>query len=293
MRLPIVEGAFHSRRRLLAVRHRLLVSILGGIAMLAVGLPPLPVAAASSGWVGAGSMSTPRVNHTATLLPSGKVLVVGGDGPSDRLSSAELYDPRSNKWSTAASMSVKRHFHTATLLGNGKVLVAGGSRGPGQILSSAELYDPATDSWSPAASMKTPRAFAVAVLLDNGKVLMTGGLKSGTPGDVTASAELYDPASNTWTSAGQMNQPRTGHIAVLLLNGKVLVEGDGTPQIYNPDTNSWSDTLPIAHSLYSTAGTLLQDGRVLVGSGISDGQPSDAVEIFDPVTNSWADAAPM
>jgi N-acetylneuraminic acid mutarotase len=74
-------------------------------------------------WSSAASMNTGRDEHTATLLPSGKVLVTGGFGD---LSSAELYDPVSNTWSPAASMSARRKGYTATLLADGKVLIAGG-----------------------------------------------------------------------------------------------------------------------------------------------------------------------
>ena len=66
-------------------------------------------------------------DHTATLLPIGKVLVAGGSNGSD-LSSAELYDPASGTWTATGSLGTARSFHTATLLPNGKVLVAGGER---------------------------------------------------------------------------------------------------------------------------------------------------------------------
>src|SRR5205823_4690357 len=69
------------------------------------------------GWTSAGSLLTNRYFHTATLLPNGKVLVVGGDSNGTFwLGSAELYDPESNSWSAAGNPSTGRHFHTATLL---------------------------------------------------------------------------------------------------------------------------------------------------------------------------------
>ena len=73
---------------------------------------------------------TARVYHTATLLPSGKVLVIGGsDGRGNCFSSAELYDPAGNTWTPTGSMGAAREKHTVTLLPDGKVLVIGGRDG--------------------------------------------------------------------------------------------------------------------------------------------------------------------
>ena len=69
---------------------------------------------------------TARYDHTATLLPSGKVLVAGGFNTMAPLSSAELYDPTTGTWAPTGSMTDARAFYTATLLPSGKVLVAGG-----------------------------------------------------------------------------------------------------------------------------------------------------------------------
>src|SRR5262249_4770129 len=82
----------------------------------------------TAAWVLTGSLSFPRVTgHTATLLPSGKVLVAAGVnmwmGPLD---TSELYDPATGTWAPPGQMAVRRLDHTATLLPSGKVLVAGG-----------------------------------------------------------------------------------------------------------------------------------------------------------------------
>ena len=93
-----------------------------------------------------GTLNKARFFHTATLLPSGKVLVAGGYGTNnDILFSAELYDPASGIWTATGAMNTNRAAHTATLLPNGSVLVAGGFPNGG-YLSSAELYDPVNPS---------------------------------------------------------------------------------------------------------------------------------------------------
>src|SRR5438552_9538167 len=94
------------------------------------------------------SLNTARSEHTATLLPNGKVLVAGGQNDSGYLTSAELYDPASGSWTITGSLNTARRYHTATLLPNGKVLVAGGADNSNNAIASAELYDPSSGTWS-------------------------------------------------------------------------------------------------------------------------------------------------
>ena len=100
-----------------------------------------------------------RRDHTATLLPNGKVLVAGGRSGGSTLASAELYDPATGTWSATGVLATARYYHTATLLPNGKVLVAGGEN-QGDDLATAELYDPATGTWSATGALGTSRALA-------------------------------------------------------------------------------------------------------------------------------------
>src|SRR6516225_4614266 len=116
-------------------------------------IPSLPSVDAPFTFNNTGSLITARFIHTATLLPNGKVLVVGGTPDfTTPLSSAELYDPASGTLTATGTLNNARFFHTATLLPNGKVLVAGGtavgSGNAGNGLSSAELYDPASGTWT-------------------------------------------------------------------------------------------------------------------------------------------------
>jgi N-acetylneuraminic acid mutarotase len=85
----------------------------------------------ANSWSPAGNLITDRYYYTATLLPNGKVLAVGGYqagvSPPRMLMSAELYDPVTNTWAAASAMTYPREGHTATLLQDGTVLVVGGS----------------------------------------------------------------------------------------------------------------------------------------------------------------------
>jgi hypothetical protein len=139
-----------------------------------------------------GSLNTGRKNHTATLLPNGKVLVAGGYGGSE-LSSAELYDPTTGTWANTGSLNTGREGHTATLRPNGQVLVAGGYNSSyGNSLASAELYDPITGVWTYTGSMNVARAQHTATLLPNGKILITGGIIFVSRTPILSSTEQYD-----------------------------------------------------------------------------------------------------
>src|SRR5439155_1004256 len=96
---------------------------------------------ATGTWTLTQPLPGPRSEHTATLLPNGKVLIAGGTDGTNSLSSALLYDPASGAWATTASLLAARAGHGMTLLANGQVLVMGGNDINNFVTSKAELYD--------------------------------------------------------------------------------------------------------------------------------------------------------
>jgi N-acetylneuraminic acid mutarotase len=182
----------------------------------------------SNTWSPAGSMATGRAIHTATLLPSGKVLVAGGTTGTEPLATAELYDPVANTWASAGSMATARtNGFTATLLPGGSVLITGGNTNGG-ITASAEIYDPVANAWSAAHDMPIVRSFHSASLLPSGNVLVAGGTTEAhaalNPTNV-ATADIYNPAANTWSAAAGMVTARNNQVATRLQSGMVLVIG--------------------------------------------------------------------
>lgn len=249
-----------------------------------------------------GSSGYSRVNHTATRLANGQVLIAAGFNPSDFTPPAELYDPVNGTVAPTGVPATQRLGHTATRLANGKVLVTGGITwvsGLQIVQSSAELYDPATGLWTPVADMDTERAWHTASLLPDGMVLVAGG--RDTLGSSLAGAELFDPSSGQWIQLKTMRDSRWDHTAVLLPNGKVLVTGGehaglldnqllDRSELFDPDSRSWSATGRMSRQRSEHTATLLPSGKVLVvgGSGIGT-----SAELYDPVGGVFTAAPAM
>ena len=153
--------------------------------------------------------------------------------------------------------------------------------------------------FSETGALTTARAYHTATLLPDGKVLASGGNTGVT---VTATTELYDPATGIWTPTGSMSQGRCRHSATLLPNGLVLivggqVTGDGltSAELYDPATGTWSATGALAEGRSALTTTLLPDGRVLAagGGGTGGTGPLASAEIYDPATGVWTQTGRM
>lgn len=250
--------------------------------------------------VGPGpSMISSRVNHSATLLPDGRVLIVGGADGADSnstpaYSTAELYDPATNTFSRTANNPTTNHAYSlATLLGNGKVIIAGGddplTGGNGHM--ACDLFDPATNTFSAAAPTNEVRYLFTLITLPDGDALAIGG--NGPDGNGSSDAEEYDVAAGTWTVLpSMMAAPFILAQSTVLPNGDVITEGGGYSSTavsgFRPSTGVFSVLTPLVQARQGGVATLLADATILVAGGQTQGQPGtlSEAEIFDPYANN-------
>lgn len=242
-------------------------------------------------WMPDAHLTTPRMDHTATLLTNGNILVVGGRNGSLVHSSAEVYSPESHAWIQVGSMANKRHGHQATMLLDGRILVTGGM---GTDSGSCEIFDPATCQWSAASHLRVGRYNHTSTLLQDGKVLVAGGLgEAGSLADV----ELFDPASNMWINVETLKIARCDHSATLLPDGRVLIAGGRNSsnallreaEVFDPKTNNWSLIASMNHPHSRHTATLLKDGTVLIVG--TKGQQT--AELCDPSLKIWKETSPL
>jgi hypothetical protein len=252
-----------------------------------------------------------RATHRLIAAAAGTALLLAMSGCATAVptatSSSAVSEPasasptpveqRAATWTPTGSMTDARTRHTATRLLDGRVLVAGGSDDSGG-LTSAELYDPSSGSWTATGNMTMRRSGETATLLRNGKVLVVGGIGAGPSfsqimGSMR-SAELYDPATGSWSATGSMNAGFSDHTATLMTDGKVLVAGAGSAALYDPNKGTWRGTGKMIEPRTHHTATLLPDGRVLVagGGGDADGLLVSA-ELYDPATGTWSAARDM
>ena len=157
---------------------------------------------ATGKWTATGSLVTARSHHTATLLPNGKVLVAGG------LATAACSRERGTLRPSERDLDGDRQPRHRTLLSHGDVAArrqgARLRRKAGIEASSCErgTLRSGERNLDDHRQPHHPRYLHTATLLPNGKVLVAGGIDIS--GSASASAELYDPASGTWTATGSL-----------------------------------------------------------------------------------------
>jgi hypothetical protein len=262
------------------------VLILGGLSEESS--EPLPsvegFSAQSNAFSPAGYISIGRQQQVSAALQDGRVLVAGGENSEGyALESAEIFNPATNNAVPTGSMLVSREYAAAASLPDGRVLIVGGEGTSGQYLASAEIYDPATGKFSSTGSMALGRSLPAAAPLGDGRVLVAGGINRTLPSDEggvkwdLTDAELYDPATGTFSETGELLIGKRAAMAATLPDGRVLVAGGNEAahngesyedaEIYDPATGQFSATVAMAHRRASAVAAALPDGRVLLAGG--------------------------
>jgi hypothetical protein len=254
---------------------------------------------------------------------AGDVLITGGGAgtltAASGLASTERWDFRRMAVTAGPNMTTARALHSTVRLNDGRVLVIGGADQLGTVLSSCEIYDPTTNSFTATGSMGTSRILHGASMLADGRVMVAGGTSTLTP-DVTAaitgtlqSAEIYNPATGTWSNTQNIGGRRLAPALTLLSNGQVMVSGGvavtiffGIPigassttavQRWNPTTSGWTNGANMAQGRagHQYNQVTLNDGRVLMTGGLNvpsllaatTAAPISGAEVYNPTTNSW------
>ncbi|MGE0550714.1 MAG: Kelch repeat-containing protein [Kofleriaceae bacterium] len=225
---------------------------------------------ASNAFVPAPPLAASLAYHTASRLNDGRVIITGGhrrEGTDDLvLAAVQIYDAVTETWIEGTSLVSPRERHTASVTGNA-VLIAGGVGlldGVPRPTATTEIYDAALDEWQVVGYLAGPAVGHTMTALTTGAGVL---VVSNGVGAMTKT-----PFSQ-WEPTGEMQRPRSNHVATPLRDGRVMVAG-GSPyqplliaEIYDPATSTWSTTCEQPAEITAGSATLLDDGRVLVISG--------------------------
>ena len=253
----------------------------------------------------------------AARLSDGKVASVAlseeaqSGNAGDVASAIALFDPESDEWTHLSDIPSNRIFVSIFAVDDKEIVVVSGldleamssSQATIEPESLVESYSLDTGEWQTLDPMNEAAMEQTLVALDDGRIIATGGISDLRTLSGTARAEIFDPATGSWTPTGDMNAPRLTVKAIALEDGRALATGgldqyastsgdSPDSETYDPVTGVWTLTGPMSVQRMSHTLTLLPDGRVLAAGG-EDPKGSDyflysSTEIFDPETNTWS-----
>jgi len=161
-------------------------------------------------------------------------------------------------------------------------------------------------SWSVVEAPLKARMKHTATLLTDGKVLVVGGTDTlGGSVPAVSTAEVFDPVANNWVATPALSEPRMGHTATKLADGKVLVIGgapgtqadaSSTAELYDPSANTWTKiTAPLSEQRVGHVAILQSDGNVFVAGGVKNlltiNDPAYPYLVYQASTKTWTSTA--
>ncbi|MEZ5989440.1 MAG: kelch repeat-containing protein [Planctomycetota bacterium] len=254
----------------------------------------------------------------ANTIPLGDGVTLYAGGGSGGLlgltshKSSELFDEASRTTTKGPDLTIEKAVNTLTELKDGTWLLAGGVDVLNDPQKKCDRFDPVTRTFKATALMAEPRMGHTATLLPDGKVLVAGGLSDlnnqlAALGSALKTTEIYDPVADKWTKGPDMSEPRAGHLAHVLPDGRIMLFGGVTwtlviivkvpaftksCDIYDPKTNKITAGTAMLTDRALFVAQELTDGRLLVAGGASGsitngGAPTDLAEVYDPQTGKW------
>ena len=229
--------------------------------------------------------------NSGVLLPDGQIIYC-----HDTIDPV-IFDPSSNRTSTPPASPRIQGCHSVRLLQDGRVLYVGGADVPvyGPGTRQVKTFDPATGEWAVLPELTAARWYPTLVQLASGELLAVGG--GGLQNPVrTATSEICDPRTMTWSAAGNIAVGNEVSPVVLLPNGEVLMT-HRPPQRFDPKMRTWRAAADFVQSNRTPDGdhadheiAAMPDGAVVaVGYRPYGPAPASAsiVEIYDPTQNAW------
>jgi N-acetylneuraminic acid mutarotase len=212
----------------------------------------------------------------------------------------------SGTWTAASTTGFAPHAWFTTSVVNDKIYTIGGF-GDSLLSTSISVFDPATNSWNTPTTSGTftPRGSLASAVL-NGKIYVMGGMTGPeTPENMSNKLEIFDPATNTWSSPTTTGTftPRN-NLCACVVDGKIYTMGGfdasndvNNFEVFDPSTNSWNS--PKTTGTFNPRGAFtanVVDGKIYVIGGFNNLAPKghrvqDEVDVFDPSTNTWSTPA--
>jgi prepilin-type processing-associated H-X9-DG protein len=208
---------------------------------------------------------------------------------------AQISGPAVNRWTQANNLAAARAAACSVLLPDGRVLVAGGNSQGGAV-NTVDIMG-TSGAFTPGPPMLQGRSNAACALLQDGTVLVAGGTDGKT---ALASAEIFTPSTNSWSSAGAMSTPRYGHTATVTKMGAVLLVGGQTGagvtdqvEVFRPAIGAFTVLGKLSSARTDYAVAVIDQHRTLIAGGSDGSSAVNTLDIFDSYTNQVTNAGVM